>query len=455
MTILNQIIEHKRIEVAMLKDAHPLEGFENEIRPSDRSFYDALKLHHPAFILECKQSSPSKGLMKAHFDLDEIAKAYTPFASAISVLTDQKFFSGNFGNLEKVRSIVTQPVLCKDFIIDPYQIHYARYHGADAVLLMLSVLNDESYRSLSKIAHDLNMGVLTEVSNDTELERALTLNPKVIGINNRDLRDLSIDLSTTERLAQKIPESITVISESGITNHEVMRSLSPFADGFLIGSALMQSDELTVAIRKMIFGEHKVCGIRSIEIAKVAYDSGAVYGGLIFVNTSPRAVTEEIAKEITDAVPLKYIGVFQNDEIHRVVEIATTLNLFAVQLHGSEDVAYIETLRSSLPLTCQIWKAIDASKEICLECYPNSSIDRYVFDYQSGGTGCAFDWNVLKNIEVPFMLAGGIQNNNVNTALKQGALGVDINSGVEIFKGEKSPHKIKEIFNTIRTFNKE
>ena len=185
-----------------------------------------------AFILECKKASPSKGLIRQDFDLDAIAGVYKGHASAISVLTDEKYFQGNFDFLPVVRRQVTQPVLCKDFMIDPYQVYLARHYQADAILLMLSVLDDATYRELAALADSLQLGVLTEVSNEDELERAIALNAKVVGINNRNLRDLSIDLDRTKQLAPKLPEGTIVISESGIYTHQQVRDLAAYANGF-------------------------------------------------------------------------------------------------------------------------------------------------------------------------------------------------------------------------------
>lgn len=196
-TVLQKIVDDKVDYLVERKAKQPLDSFIGAVQPSQRSFYNALSAKRPVFILECKKASPSKGLIRKDFDPELIAKTYAPYASAISVLTDEKYFQGNMAYLTIVSNAVKQPVLCKDFIIDPYQIYLARHYQADAILLMLSVLNDEQYVALADVAHQLNMGVLTEVSNEEELERAIKLKSKVVGINNRDLRDLSIDLNRT------------------------------------------------------------------------------------------------------------------------------------------------------------------------------------------------------------------------------------------------------------------
>ena len=203
-TVLAKIVADKAIWVEARKQQQPLASFQNDVVPSSRRFYDALQGARTAFILECKKASPSKGVIRDDFDPARIAGIYKHHASAISVLTDEKYFQGSFDFLPIVSGIAPQPILCKDFIIDPYQIWLARFYQADACLLMLSVLDDEQYRQLSAVAHSLKMGVLTEVSNEEELERAIALEAKVVGINNRDLRDLSIDLNRTRQLARAV-----------------------------------------------------------------------------------------------------------------------------------------------------------------------------------------------------------------------------------------------------------
>ncbi|WP_419177766.1 bifunctional indole-3-glycerol-phosphate synthase TrpC/phosphoribosylanthranilate isomerase TrpF [Cedecea neteri] len=258
-TVLNRIVADKALWVEARKQQQPLASFQNEIVPATRNFYHALQGARTVFILECKKASPSKGVIRDDFDPARIAGVYKHYASAISVLTDEKYFQGSFDFLPVVSGIVSQPVLCKDFIIDAYQIHLARFYQADACLLMLSVLDDEQYRQLAAVAHSLNMGVLTEVSNEEELERAITLGAKVVGINNRDLRDLSIDLDRTRQLAPRLTHGVTVISESGINNYAQVRELSHYANGFLIGSALMSEDDLNAAVRpRAVWGEQSL-----------------------------------------------------------------------------------------------------------------------------------------------------------------------------------------------------
>ncbi|GAB5071899.1 bifunctional indole-3-glycerol-phosphate synthase TrpC/phosphoribosylanthranilate isomerase TrpF [Citrobacter sedlakii] len=450
-TVLAKIVADKAIWVEARKQQQPLETFQQDVQPSTRHFYDALQGARTAFILECKKASPSKGVIRDDFDPARIANVYKHYASAISVLTDEKYFQGSFDFLPLVSQVAPQPILCKDFIIDPYQIYLARHYQADACLLMLSVLDDEQYRQLAAVAHSLKMGVLTEVSNEEELERAIALGAKVVGINNRDLRDLSIDLNRTRQLAPKLGHGVTVISESGINTYGQVRELSHFANGFLIGSALMAYDDLNAAVRRVLLGENKVCGLTRPEDAKTAYESGAIYGGLIFVPTSPRFVTDEQAQQVKAAAPLQYVGVFRNAEIADVCDKASRLMLAAVQLHGGEDQAYVDALRAALPAQVQIWKALSVGETLPARDY--RSVDKYVLDNGQGGSGQRFDWSLLQGQALDnVLLAGGLGADNCVEAAKAGCAGLDFNSGVESQPGIKDARLLASVFSTLRAY---
>ncbi|AJI54272.1 bifunctional indole-3-glycerol-phosphate synthase TrpC/phosphoribosylanthranilate isomerase TrpF [Francisella philomiragia] len=451
-TILAKIVEAKRNWLFAKKRLFPLDVFKKEVIKTDRDFYQALESDKAVFILECKKGSPSKGVIRKKFDLNEIAAVYKNYANVISVLTDEEFFMGSFANLEIVRKQVTQPILCKDFIIDEYQIYLARHYQADAVLLMLSVLDDNEYKKLAKVANRLGMGILTEVSNEEELQRAIKLKAKVIGINNRNLRDLSIDLNTTRLLAPKIPKGTIIISESGIYKNQEIRDLRNYVNGFLIGSSIMSERNLELAVRKLVYGFNKVCGLTSVENAQKAYNAGAVYGGFIFVEKSPRYVDFAMAKQIAKKVRLNYVGVFANASIEDVVSAAYGLKLSAVQLHGDENQEYIDALKSKLHRNCQIWKAYGIDKTVP-EFFDN--VDYHLLDAQvdgkSGGTGKAFDWGLIKD-KKNIILAGGLNAKNIAKAIELKCSAYDINSGVESEPGQKDQQKLKEVFEVIRDY---
>jgi indole-3-glycerol phosphate synthase/phosphoribosylanthranilate isomerase len=316
---------------------------------------------------------------------------------------------------------------------------------------MLSVLDDEQYRQLAAVAHSLNMGVLTEVSNEEELERAIALEAKVVGINNRDLRDLSIDLNRTRQLAPRLGAGVTVISESGINSYAQVRELSHFANGFLIGSAMMEQADLSAAVRRVLLGENKVCGLTRPQDAAAAYEAGAIYGGLIFVESSPRNVSESQARDVIAAAPLQYVGVFRNAAIEKVAATAGALSLAAVQLHGSEDQDYINALRAVLEPQVQIWKALSVAE--ILPPRTLQHIDKYVLDNGQGGTGQRFDWSLLDGEKLDnVLLAGGLSPDNCVEAAKAGCAGLDFNSGVESQPGIKDASKLASVFKTLRAY---
>ena len=456
-SILNTIISYKKDCVAQQKQDCPLQSFMQYIQPSDRDFYQAFKntkaQGEMAFILECKKASPSRGLIRANFDVANIAKTYAPYATVTSVLTDEKYFQGSFDFLNQAKQATKTPILCKDFFIDPYQVYYARYKGANAILLMLSILDDSSYRELSDLAHSLGMGVLTEVITSDEALRATQLGAKVIGINNRNLHDLSTDINRTLALRKSLPNDVTIISESGIYSFTDTVYLRPYCDGFLVGSSLMMQDDIAKACKALTMGHNKVCGLTEPNHAKWSYDSGALMGGLIFVPKSKRCVTVDMAKTIIQSAPLSYVGVFVNEEINTIIALVKTLNLWGVQLHGDETDAYILDLKTALPNIIVI-KAVGVSPQdnkIILSC---ANADYYLLDTSidgcSGGTGQTFDWSIIPDsIKSRCLLSGGIGINEIPKAIAQLCIGLDLNSKLESPAYTKNKSLINQAFKAI------
>lgn len=449
--ILETIVAAKYKWVANRKKLQPLESFFHQVHPSTRSFYQALSGTRTSFILECKQTSPSKGIIRTDFDPLAIAGVYRHYSSAVSVLTEEKYFQGSFDFLRQVRQTVGQPILCKDFIIDPWQIYLARFYQADAILLMLSVLDDDTYHTLTSVAHSLSMGVLTEILNNTERERAIALKAQVVGINNRDLRDLSIDLNRTRTLGPGLPAGVTVISESGMKQNRLIHELSYYVNGFLIGSALMAELELMLAVNRVLLGENKVCGFTRAADARASLDAGVLYGGIIFVLGSPRHVKNNCCTVIAGAA-LRYIGVFFDAPMSKITAKARALSLAAVQLHGSEDKTYINAIRQSLPIDCRIWKALNNISNTILA-RKLAQVERYLIDNGGGGSGQPFDWLLLNDAVLNnIMLAGGLSVDNCVAATSFSCVGLDYNSGVEISPGIKDHNKLATVFQTLRAY---
>ena len=452
--ILEQIVCQKKSDLISLKKKHSLEFLQSHISPSTASFYSAFKKDKTHFILECKQASPSKGIINTNFNPTLIAQTYNHYATAISVLTDTPYFKGSFDDLKKVRQASHLPLLCKDFFIDPYQIYLARYYGADAILLILSILNDQQYIHLKDIAESLSMGVLTEVSNIAEAQRAKTLRAPMVGINNRNLKDFSTNINKTAQLAPLLSDDQLIISESGISTNSQVRKISPIANGFLIGGSLMQENDLDLACRKLIYGEHKVCGVRDLETIKTLEECGAYYIGFNFVHGSPRYLSVEQAKELSAKTTLPIVGIFCNQPLAAIQNIVDSLSLNSVQLHGDETLEYIQALQNLLPKEVGIWKAV-TSKEA--PHYQQPYIKRLVLDSkiagQFGGTGEVFNWDELTGLKKEkILLAGGIGEKNAAAAIAVGCIGLDLNSQLESSPGNKSKEKILKTFAIIRNY---
>ncbi|MCI5140980.1 MAG: indole-3-glycerol phosphate synthase TrpC, partial [Candidatus Electrothrix sp. ATG1] len=244
--ILDTIVARKKEEVAALKQQGIRPPESEKPLDSPRGFMQAL-VDTPgvAIIAEAKKASPSKGVIQPDFDPEKIARNYKQGgAHAMSVLTDQDFFQGSLHYIPLVRNTIDLPVLRKDFIIDPLQIEEAAAFGADAILLIAAILETEQLREFRLQAEEAGMDVLVEVHNEEELEKTLTAESRLIGINNRNLNNFSVDLETTFRLQQEIPADTPIVSESGIsTRDEMLRLKEAGITAALIGESLMRSDE--------------------------------------------------------------------------------------------------------------------------------------------------------------------------------------------------------------------
>ncbi|MBM4394139.1 MAG: bifunctional indole-3-glycerol-phosphate synthase TrpC/phosphoribosylanthranilate isomerase TrpF [Deltaproteobacteria bacterium] len=453
MTVIERIVEGKRAEVAARKAARPLASFADALAPSDRSLDAALRAPRTGFVLECKRASPSKGTIRPDYDPVGIAKEYAPFADAVSVLADAPWFGGSLDHVAAVRACVPVPVLCKDFTVDPYQVFEARLHGADAVLLMRSVLEPAAIAACTAAADRLAMDCVVEVHDEAELSDAVALGARIVGVNNRDFRTLAVDLDVTRRLAPLVPPGVALVCESGVRDRADVRDLRPLADAFLVGTSLMTRPDLGRAVRELVFGRAKVCGLTRPDDAAAAFRSGATHGGLVLA-PSPRRLTPDRAREVRDGAPgLAWVGVFVDEEAGAVAEAARSLDLAAVQLHGREDEAYVSALRPLLPAGCEVWKVVrvgDAPPDLAA-----CGADRVLLDTAdaalAGGTGRAFDWSLVPAAgRNRIVLAGGLSPANAATADALGCWALDVSSGVEAAPGIKDGARIAAFFGVLR-----
>ena len=280
----------------------------------------------------------------------------------------------------------------------------------------------KGYSELAQVANELALDILTEVHTQEEMERAIKLNAKIIGINNRDLHTLKVSTEHTKKMVDYYREKVKffdntnnqtehsislIVSESGISSHKDVQGLSPYADAFLVGSSLMANSNLSRACKQLVYGTTKICGLTRLKDAIEAENSGALYGGLIFYKKSKRYINPSDAEKISQKANLNFVGVFVNESVDKIVTIAKQLKLTAVQLHGNESPEEVMQIKQDLPNT-QLWKtfAIGDDENIALlaKTIAQYSADCILLDTKikknnqvtSGGTGHTFDWSIIE-----------------------------------------------------------
>lgn len=468
--ILNDIVSRTRVRVAALK----AESFEADKRAAEElvkqelsagpftfPFERALGAAQMNFICEVKKASPSKGVIAEDFPYLEIGQTYEKAgAAAISVLTEPEFFQGDEAYLQQIAEAVDIPVLQKDFIVDECQIYRSKLLGASAILLLCNVLTDEELKHFYELARSLGLSCLVETHNEEEIERALKLNPAIIGINNRDLRDFSVDINNSIRLRKLIPGHIICVSESGINTRDDVKALEE--NGIyaaLIGERFMRAKDKVEALAEL-YGpmrgvQAKICGLfRNEDIATVNNPTARpAYAGFVFAE-SPRQVTPQDARNLVSrlAPQIQSVGVFVNESIERMAHLAETIPLKIIQLSGDETEEDIKALRKLT--TARIWKAVRVRDVNDVVAWNHSVADLILFDSyvagQHGGTGQHFDWSLLQECTKPFILAGGLTVKNLARAIRTvRPYAVDVSSGVET-DGKKDRHKINEYLRVLR-----
>ena len=463
--ILDTIVEATKGRVAQEKKVETPEAVKAAALalPSDTGFpfEAALRQQDFNFICEVKKASPSKGIISEHFPYLDIAKEYeVAGAAAISVLTEPDFFKGDKKYLQEIASTVKIPVLRKDFIIDEYQIYQAKVWGASAILLICACLDVPTLTKFRELADSLGLSSLVEAHDEQEVQMAIDCGARIIGVNNRNLKDFTVDVQNSVRLRNLVQDDLIFVSESGLETPEDIQVLRDNNIGVaLMGETFMRSPN---KIEKLayLYGptyytpKVKMCGISKVETIPAVVEAKPDYMGLVFA-PSKRQVTVEQAKtlvealhkqckEQNDTVSIKTVGVFVNETLDNLVTIANEANLDVVQLHGDEDEAFIQSLKERTNV--EVWKAIQIRSAADAEAWIDSSADMLLFDAyhkdERGGTGDVFDWSCLDTFERPFMLAGGIDSTNVARAIRTvRPYGIDISSGIET-NGVKDDEKI-------------
>ena len=485
--ILDKIIEATKIRVAQEKQVESPESVKAAALalPSDTGFpfEAALRQQDFNFICEVKKASPSKGIIAEHFPYLEIAKEYeVAGAAAISVLTEPDFFKGDKKYLQEIASTVKIPVLRKDFIIDEYQIYQAKVWGASAILLICACLDVPTLTKFRELADSLGLSSLVEAHDEHEVQMAIDCGACIIGVNNRNLKDFTVDVQNSVRLRNLVQDDVIFVSESGLETPEDIQVLRDNNIGVaLMGETFMRSHNKIEKLAYLYGSTYyipkvKMCGISKVETIPAVVEAQPDYMGLVFA-PSKRQVTVDQAKILVSELHKQYanrynrdaeqysnqtlihqefiktVGIFVNETLDNLVTIATEVNLDAVQLHGDEDEAFIQSLKERTNV--EVWKAVQIRSAADAAAWIDSSTDMLLFDAyhkdERGGMGEVFDWSCLDEFERPFMLAGGIDSTNVARAIRTvRPYGIDISSGIET-EGVKDDEKIKAFTNIVRT----
>ena len=482
--ILDTIVEATKIRVAQEKQVESPEAVKAAALalPSDTGFpfEAALRQQDFNFICEVKKASPSKGIIAEHFPYLDIAKEYeVAGAAAISVLTEPDFFKGDKKYLQEIASTVKIPVLRKDFIIDEYQIYQAKVWGASAILLICACLDVPTLTKFRELADSLGLSSLVEAHDEKEVQMAIDCGARIIGVNNRNLKDFTVDVQNSVRLRNLVQDDVIFVSESGLETPEDIQVLRDNNIGVaLMGETFMRSPNKVEKLAYLYGPTYytpkvKMCGISKVETIPAIVDAKPDYMGLVFA-PSKRQVTVDQAKILVEELhrgyakkygsdtehdkngTIKTVGVFVNETVENLVTIANEANLDAVQLHGDEDEAFIQSLKERTNV--EVWKAVQIRSAADVEKWIDSSADMLLFDAyhkdERGGTGEVFDWSSLDAFERPFMLAGGIDSTNVARAIRTvRPYGIDISSGIET-NGVKDDEKITAFTKIVKSIGR-
>lgn len=494
--ILDTIVEATKVRVAQEKQLESPEAVKAAALalPADTGFpfEAALRQQDFNFICEVKKASPSKGIIAEHFPYLDIAQEYeVAGAAAISVLTEPDFFKGDKKYLQEIASTVNIPVLRKDFIIDEYQIYQAKVWGASAILLICACLDVPTLTKFRELADSLGLSSLVEAHDEAEVQMAIDCGARIIGVNNRNLKDFTVDVQNSVRLRNLVQDDVIFVSESGLETPEDIQVLRDNNIGVaLMGETFMRSPNKVEKLAYLYGPTYytpkvKMCGISKVETIPAVVEAKPDYMGLVFAPSKRQVMVEQakilveelhkkyektygtaavqmdaetaqdgngLGKENTFSEAIKTVGVFVNETLDNLVAIANEVNLDAVQLHGDEDEAFIRSLKERTNV--EVWKAVQICSASDAEKWIDSSADMLLFDAyhknERGGTGQVFDWSCLDEFERPFMLAGGIDSTNVARAIRTvRPYGIDISSGIET-DGMKDHEKMKAFINVVK-----
>lgn len=469
---LDRIVTQTRLDLEERKQAAPLaeimQRAASQTQPRDLGTFIKPRDPFIQLIAEVKRASPSKGLLAPDLDPVALARTYEAHGAAmISVLTEPHFFLGKLAYLTAIKAAVQVPVLRKDFIIDEYQVYEARAWGADAILLICAILDDDQLRRLLAIAHSLRMSCLVEIHSADEARRAVSAGAMFIGVNSRDLVTFSMNPNLIRELRPLITRSRVIVAESGIHSAADARRLARYdIQAMLVGESLVKADDVPGQIQTLLSGANnstqvKICGLRADEHLNAAIEAGADLLGLVFYPPSHRYMRPEQARSLiannahfsatNPEVAPDLVGVFVNEDAAFINDVAEQVGLQFVQLHGNEPPEFCASINRPVIKALRLQHSADAS---LVNAYREAAW-RVMLDTptpQWGGTGEMHDWQLAREISetTPIILAGGLTPDNVIDAIHRvHPWGVDVSSGVETHK-QKDTTKIRAFVENAR-----
>ncbi len=461
MTVLDELAEEARRRVRRAEREVPLEEMRRRAEEAvgrGFPFEDALRKEGMSFICEVKKASPSKGVISESFPYMEIARDYERGgASCISVLTEPSRFLGDLRYLSEIAGEAKVPVLRKDFVVDEYMIYEAKLAGASAVLLICSILGEDELSRFIGACDSLGMSALVEAHDEEEVSKALRCGARVIGVNNRDLRDFTVDHRNCLRLRPMVPGAGLFVAESGIRTRQDIEDLERSGvDAVLIGETLMRAEDRVSKLRELKGSGVKVklCGMRTERDVSEAVKAGADMIGMVLSPGFRRSVPTGRAVRMSRLVPrgVVLVGVFVDSPAEEVEKVSKLLNLGMVQLHGSEDDEYVSRIRSSLGVP--VVKSFVVKSEDDLARAERSAADLVLLD-GGMGSGEGFDRSLMRPLGRKVVLAGGLTPENVGEAVAaMRPYAVDVSSGIET-DGAKDPDKMKAFVESAKAAFKE
>ncbi len=469
---LDRIVHQTLLDLEQRKREYPLEEMQRRAaaQPAARDLLAAFEPRSRVHLIaEVKRASPSKGMLAPHLDPVKLACLYEANgASVISVLTEPHFFLGAPEYLTAIKEAVNIPVLRKDFIVDDYQVYEARAWGADAILLICAILDDNQLRRLLNLAHEQGMRCLVEVHSSEEAQRAVAVGAQVIGVNSRDLVTFKMNPYLLRELRQLIPADRVVVAESGIHTGADARRLARYnVQAMLVGESLVTSSAIPAQMHTLLQEANagtqvKICGLRTPEHIDTATKAGADLLGFIFHEPSHRYIQPRQVQPLLEAsvsfgqaaqeqtIP-DLVGIFVNREADFINEVVERAGLHFVQLHGTESPDFCRSISRPVIKGLQIRNEDDLQQfEIYKDVVWRFLLDTPTADW--GGTGIVGDWQLARKaaLEHPILLAGGLTVENVADAVQQvRPWGVDVSSGVETQK-QKDVNKIQAFVAAVR-----